>query len=93
MCEKNVLISRYEDLLTNYPAEAKRLALYLGLDAERPEVQEVMDKYQPGNAEGQQGLHYYKGQIGRFRESYSPEEQQVLAARLGSYLSKMGYGV
>ncbi len=93
MCEKNVLVSRYEDLLTNYPAEAKRLVLYLGLDAERPEVQEVMEKYKPGNAEGQQGLHYYKGQIGRFRESYSPEEQQVLAARLGSYLSKMGYAV
>ncbi len=93
MCEKNVLISRYEDLLTNYPAESKRLAQYLGLDTERPEVQAVMEKYRPGNAEGQQGLHYYKGQIGRFREAYSPEEQQVLAARLGRYLSKMGYAV
>ena len=53
----------------------------------------VMEKYQPGNAEGQQGLHYYKGQIGRFRQSYSAEEQEILAARLGSYLSKMGYAV
>ncbi len=93
MCEPNVLVSRYEDLLTNYPVEARRLAAYLGLDAERPEVEEVIEKYRPGNAEGQQGLHYYKGQIGRFRQSYSPEEQQVLAARLGSYLSKMGYAV
>ncbi len=93
MCEKNVLISRYEDLLTNYPAEAQRLAAYLGLDTQRPEVQAVMEKYRPGNAEGQQGLHYFKGQIGRFRQSYSPEEQQILAARLGSYLSKMGYAV
>ncbi len=93
MCEKDVLISRYEDLLTNYPAEAQRLAEYLGLELERPEVQGVIEKYRPGNAEGQQGLHYYKGQIGRFRQSYSPEEQGILAARLGSYLSKMGYAV
>ncbi len=93
MCEKDVLISRYEDLLTNYPAEAQRLAEYLGLELERPEVQGVIETYRPGNAEGQQGLHYYKGQIGRFRQSYSPEEQGILAARLGSYLSKMGYAV
>ena len=92
-CEKNVLISRYEDLLTNYPEESERLAAYLGLDCERPEVREVIEKYLPGNAEGQQGLHYYKGQIGRFREFYSPAEQQILADRLGSYLSKMGYAV
>ena len=52
-----------------------------------------LEKYRPGNAEGQQGPHYYKGQIGRFRQSYSAEEQQILAARLGSYLSKMGYAV
>jgi hypothetical protein len=93
MCEKNVLISRYEDLLTNYAAEAGRLAAYLGLDRERPAVQQVIEKYRPGNAEGQQGLHYYKGQIGRFRESYSPVEQRILVDRLGPYLSKMGYAV
>ncbi len=91
MCEKNVLITRYEDLLTNYEAEATRLVKYLGLDASRPEVQKVVEGYRPGNAEGQQGTHFFKGQIGRFRESYSPEQQQAMLARLGAYLSKMGY--
>lgn len=91
VCEKNVLITRYEQLLTSYPAEAKRIAEYLRLDANAPAVQEVITKYEPGNAEGQQGLHYYKGRIGRFREAYSPEEQEILVKRLGSYLSKMGY--
>src|SRR5512138_3687231 len=78
MREKNVLVSRYEDLLTNYPAESAKVAAYLGLDTSRPGVQQVIDNYRPGKAEGQQGLHYYKGQIGRFRQSYSAEQQQIL---------------
>ena len=91
MREKNVLISRYEDLLTNYEVESERVVKYLGLDASHADVQKVVDGYRPGNAESQQGTHFFKGQIGRFRESYTPEQQQVLLARLGAYLVKMGY--
>jgi len=91
--ERHVLVSRYEDLLTDYPAEAERVVKYLKLDADRPEVRKVVDGYQPGNAEGQQGTHFFKGQIGRFRQAYSEEQQQTLASRLGPYLSRMGYAV
>ena len=91
MHEKHVLVTRYEDLLTNYEPEAARVVQYLGLDAARPEVRQVVDSYQPGHAEGQQGTHFFKGRIGRFRESYSPEQQQALISRLGSYLTRMGY--
>jgi len=93
MKEKDVLIARYEDLLTNYEQEAGRLAAFLKLTAGRPEVQAVIESYRPGAAEGQQGLHFYKGKIGRFREAYSPEEQAVLKDRLGPYLDRMGYEV
>ena len=91
MRQKDVLVSRYEDLLTNYDAESALIVKYLGLDANRAEVQKVVESYRPGNAEGQQGTHFFKGQIGRFRESYSLEQQQTMLARLGAYLSKMGY--
>jgi len=91
--EKNVLIARYEDLLQDYPAESARLVDYLKLDASRPEVQEVIERYRPAKAEGQQGLHFHKGKIGRFREAYSPEQQAVLAERFGAYLRLMGYEV
>ena len=90
--EKDVLISRYEDLLTNYEVESARVANYLGLDETRPEIQKVIDNYRPEKVEGQQGTHFFKGRIGRFRESYSPEQQETLVARLGPYLSRMGYG-
>ena len=91
--EKDVLIARYEDLLTNYDEEVMRLAQFLKLDGSRPEIHKAIDGYRPRAAEGQQGLHFYKGKIGRFREVYSAEEQRILAEQLGPYLKRMGYEV
>jgi hypothetical protein len=89
--EKNVLIARYEDLLMNYEDESAKLAGFLNLDRSRPEVKAVIENYRPDSAEGQQGLHYYKGRIGRFRESYNEEQKMVLKERLGAYLARMDY--
>ena len=91
--EKNVLIARYEDLLTNYDGESTRLADYLGLKVDRPEVRAVIEHYRPEQAEGRQGTHFFKGKIGRYRDAYTPEQQKVLAERFGSFLPKMGYAV
>jgi len=89
--EKNVLIARYEDLLTSYDAESAKLTEYLKLDGNKPEVQAVIEKYRPGASDGQQGLHFYKGKIGRFRESYNEEQKAVLKDKLSTYLARMGY--
>jgi len=91
--EKGVLIARYEELLQDYDTESTRLVEFLKINGSKPEVQEVIERYRPGKAEGQQGLHFYKGKIGRFRESYSPEQQTVLAGQFGPYLQKMGYEI
>ena len=91
--EKNVLIARYEDLLTNYDAELARLVKFLKVDDKSPEVRKVIETYRPGAIEEQQGLHFYKGRIGRFREAYSAEEQDVLAKKFGPALKRMGYEV
>ena len=99
--EKNVLTARYEDLLTNYDDEVRRLVSFLKLNETDPEaraersrsVQKVIEGYRPGVAEGQQGLHFYKGKIGRFREAYSAEELEILREKLSPYLSRMGYDI
>ena len=91
--KKGVLIARYEDLLQEYDAEVARLVEFLQLDGSRPEVQEVIENYRPGKAEGQQGLHFHKGKVGRFRETYSEEQQAVLAERFGPYLKQMEYEI
>jgi len=93
MKEKNVLVARYEDLLTDYTHEVSRLVRFLKLNGEKPEVQSVIEAYRPSAAEGQQGLHFYMGKIGRFREAYSAEEQALLKEKLGAYLERMGYKV
>jgi hypothetical protein len=93
MKEKDVLIARYEDLLTDYENQTARLVGFLKLNGNNPAVQKVIEGYRPGapRGEGQQGLHFYKGKIGRFRESYSLEEQAILKEKLGTCLQRMGY--
>ena len=91
--EKNVLIARYEDLLTDYDNETTRLVGFLKLDGSSLGVQREIEAYRPGAADGQQGLHFYKGKIGRFRESYNAEEQAVLREKLSPYLVRMGYQI
>lgn len=91
MKEKDVLITRYEDLLTNYDTEVVKLVRFLKLDENNLDVPKVIDSYRPDAAEGQQGLHFYKGKIGRFRDAYSPEQQAILNEKLGLYLKQMGY--
>src|SRR5919109_2217769 len=41
MNEQNVLVARYEDLLTNYDREVSRLVSFLKLDGNEPAVQNV----------------------------------------------------
>jgi hypothetical protein len=93
MNEKNVLIARYEDLLTNFDEEFNRLVQYLKLDPNKPHVKERGEQYRPGANDGKQGLHFFKGKIGRFRESYTTEQQKIMAEKLANYLPKMGYQV
>lgn len=90
--QKNVLHARYEDLLIDYSNETARLAQYLNLDAENESVVAVIEQYRPGKTDaGQQGLHFFKGKIGRFREAYSQQEQVVMSECFGDALERMGY--
>jgi Sulfotransferase domain len=91
--EKNIFITRYEDLQTNYDNEVTRLVNFLKLNGAKPEVQKVIEDYHQPVMEGQKGLHFNKGKIGRFREVYNAEEQTTMKENMGPYLSHMGYEV
>jgi hypothetical protein len=89
-----VLKARYEDLLQAYDQESGKLVRFLGVNPDDEAVKVVVEKYRPGGqVQSQQGTHFFKGQVGRFRERYSAEEQQVLAEKFGRYLEKMGYAI
>lgn len=89
--QQQVLFVRYEDLLTKYDHEITRLVGFLSLNGTSPEVQKVTERYRPGVAEAREQLHFHKGQVGRFREFYTVEEQSILRTRLAPYLPGMGY--
>jgi hypothetical protein len=91
--ERNVLVSRYEDLLQDYDQEARGLAAFLGIDAAMPAIGEVLGRFRPEQAESRQGTHFFKGRIGRFREAFSVEQQATLAEKFGPYLATMGYPI
>jgi hypothetical protein len=89
---KSVLSARYEDLLTDYDTETTKLTNFIHLDKHNKLINDVIEKYRPGRAkEGKDGLHFFKGQIGRFRERFTLEEQKRISDKLAKYLPKMGY--
>lgn len=88
------LHTRYEDLLTNYDAEVKRLVNFLPLQQDNPALQEVIEKYRPESAPtGQKGLHFSKGKTGRFRQKMSAEQQARMVQVFGAYLEQMHYNL
>jgi len=94
MSKPGVQKARYEDLLTNYEAEVRKVLAYLSVQPNQHAVHEIIEKYRPGKAkEGKDGLHFFKGQIGRFREVFSADDQQFMAEQFKPYLSRMGYEI
>ena len=92
MNEKRILTARYEDLLMNYDAEMERLLTYLELDSADEKFKTVIEEYRPGKAAAdQQGLHFFKGKIGRYKEAYTSAEQTQMQERFGEALQDMGY--
>ena len=91
--EKQTLVARYEDLLMDYDTETQRLVDSLGLDGNKPDIREVIARYRPEQAEDRKGVHFFKGKIGRFRDSYSQGEKELLAEHFGPYLRKMNYEI
>jgi hypothetical protein len=91
--EKNVHITRYEDLQTDYHNEVNQLVKFLKLNGDKADIQRVIESYHGPVVEGQKGLHFNKGKIGRFREAYNVEQQAILKEKMGAYLVRMGYEV
>jgi hypothetical protein len=91
---QQVLLVKYEDLLLDYETETGKLMEFLALDRNQPQILALIEKYRPEKAQpDQKGIHFSHGKIGRFRQKMSPEQQALMADRLGAYLVRMGYAV
>ena len=90
-CALNV---RYEDFLKDYDSEVVRLATFLALPGDTPEVLDVSDRYRPERGSpDQKGWHLSKGKIGRFREVFNDRQKDLFSQVFGPYLERMGYSI
>lgn len=90
---REALHCRYEDLLVNYETQIQPLLKFLEIDGRAPGIEAVLDRYHPEQSRSaeQRGLHYQKGKIGRYREAFSAEQQEILNVTFEPFLIEMGY--
>lgn len=92
MGQKDVLHTRYEDLIHEYEREVERLLGFLSLQERRAQLQPIIEKFRPRQASTEQkGLHFRRGAVGRHLQAFDEEEQQKIHAAFAPYLEKMGY--
>jgi hypothetical protein len=91
---KSVHAMRYENLVSQYDAEAERLALFLGADPSDSDVREAIEFYRSdqGN-QGGKGQHFQHGEAERFRTALTSAQLEAANKAFEPYLSKMGYEV
>lgn len=87
-----VHVMRYETFKSDYFPQAQALAIFLGVDTANPAIQTVLEQFAPEQAKkGDKGLHFHKGQSGRFRDTFTPPQQQYALDVYGDTLREMGY--
>jgi hypothetical protein len=92
MQHKQVLHVRYEDLLTNYDLEAKKLIDFLKIDQFDHHIQTEISKFNPENTfPEQKGIHFSQGKIGRYRKKMNQADQEKMNISFMPYLKQMGY--
>lgn len=91
---RNILLVRYENFLAQYDAEIRRLLLFLRIIETTAAVTATIEKYRPEQAkQGGRGLHFSKGQPGRFRDILTEQQLVRCAEVFGGYLERMDYRI
>jgi len=90
-----VHFARYEDLVRDTRGEMERLARFLGLEVSDEKIDEIIRRYDREGLKEKKvdSFHFYKGQIGRFREELASEELVLCNRLFRRVLLEMGYEV
>jgi hypothetical protein len=86
---QNILTIRYEEMIADHELYIHRMIEYLGLNLSNEATAVIVENFRRGG--NLRGTHFHKGVAGRFRESFSPEQQKLADQAFGAYLDKMGY--
>lgn len=88
----NVLLLKYEDLMTDPLSCINNILNYLELSVDENKIQEILWKYSKNNpGRARKGLHFNKAKIYRYKEEMSLEQRNACLEYFGSRLLDMGY--
>jgi hypothetical protein len=89
---EDVMLIRYEDLLSNYPEKFEQTIKFLDLRLSLSEREKLFDKYRPGKGDPNQvGTHFSQGEAERFRQVLPPEQLEQFSLINEPALIRMGY--
>lgn len=90
---RHVHLVKYEDLISDPVGELERLASFLRLPIERPELVSIFSKYRRENLDRDKEdyLHYNIGLPGRFRDALSSEQIGLCNRQFDTYLKTLQY--
>ena len=92
LSSNQTLAVKYEDLKLDYDQEITRLTKFLKVNLADKEIQEVVERYRPNQTiTNQQGLHFVKGEIGRYQEVFTDSQLTECDKLFGDFLRDYGY--
>jgi hypothetical protein len=92
LSSRSILAVKYENLKQAYDREIFRLGEFLQINLSRNEIREVVDRYRPDQVpRNQQGLHFVRGKIGRYKEKLSAFQLEECDRLFGDFLREQGY--
>lgn len=92
--KEEVLLVRYEDLVSSPVATMQRVAAHVGLNRDVGVITTIVERYAAASVktpEIRKALHLSDGPKGKKIESFSPDERAMLDQRLGPILGSMSY--
>jgi hypothetical protein len=88
----NVLLLKYDDLMTNPLGCVTNILNYLELSLDDDQIQEILWKYSKNNPGGERKrLHFNKAEIYRYKEEMPLEQKNKCLDYFGKRLLDMGY--
>jgi hypothetical protein len=89
----NILIMRYEDLITRPDKELQRLCQFLSIKVGIVELLDMFEKYNPGNLDEfmKDYLHFNEGKTERYKNVLSAAEIEYCNHSFVNYFTLLGY--
>ena len=92
LSSEHTLAVKYEDFKSNYDHEVSKLITFLEIDPTEKKIKEIIGSYRPEQkGQNRQGLHFVKGKVGRYKDSFTDSQIDQCDRLFGDFLQEYGY--